>query len=37
MPVALRIAVHYSQYAPDVVIDMPQMMLLSTADITDCL
>ena len=34
MHVALRIAVHYSQYATDVVPDMPQMMLLPTADIT---
>ena len=33
MHVAPRIAVHCWQYAPDVVPDMPQMMLLPTADI----
>ena len=37
MHVAPRIAVNCWQYAPDVVSDMPQMMLLSNADIKDCL
>ena len=32
MHVAPQIAVHCCQYAPDVVPDMPQMMLLPTAD-----
>ena len=40
MHVAPRIVVQFCpllEYAPDVVPDMPQMMLLSTADFVDCL
>ena len=37
MHVAPRIAVHCCPITPDVAPDMPQMMLLSTADIKDCL
>ena len=37
MHVAPQIAVHCWQYAPDIVPDMPQMMLSSSADIKESL